>query len=49
VDNADDAARKAAELGGTVCVPVTPIPPVGRFCGLVSPQGVVFYVIEYAR
>jgi predicted enzyme related to lactoylglutathione lyase len=49
VTDADKAARDAARLGGMVCVPVTPIPNVGRFCCLASPQGVVFSVIEYKQ
>ncbi len=48
VNNADDAASNAVRLGGSVCIPVRPIPGVGRFCGLISPQGVMFYGIEYA-
>ncbi|MEO8194911.1 MAG: VOC family protein [Gemmatimonadales bacterium] len=49
VDDPDEAARKVEELGGTVFVPPTDIPDVGRFCGIQSPQGVRFYVIKYAR
>lgn len=47
VRNADDAARTAAKLGGKVHVPVQSIPEVGRFCGITSPQGVAFFVLEY--
>jgi predicted enzyme related to lactoylglutathione lyase len=47
VDDADAAAKKAAELGGTVMVPPTDIPTVGRFSAIVSPQGVPFLVIKY--
>jgi predicted enzyme related to lactoylglutathione lyase len=47
VDDADVAAKKAAELGGTVMVPPTDIPEVGRFAGLISPQGVMFLVLKY--
>lgn len=43
-----DAAVKAAEAaGGTVCIPPMDIPDVGRFAGLMSPQGVMFYVLTY--
>jgi predicted enzyme related to lactoylglutathione lyase len=45
--HADESARLAAELGATICVPLQDIPAVGRFCGIVSPQGVMFYVIAY--
>lgn len=47
VDDADEAARLATELGGPLFVPPTDIPGVGRFCGILSPQGVRFYAIAY--
>jgi predicted enzyme related to lactoylglutathione lyase len=47
VDDADAAAKKAAELGGMVAVQPTDIPNVGRFACIVSPQGVMFYVLQY--
>lgn len=47
VDDADKAAAKAAELGGNVFVQPTDIPTVGRFCGMMSPQGVMFLAIKY--
>ena len=49
VDDVDAVARDAVRLGGTLCVPVMAIPAVGRFCGVVSPQGVVFFAIEYTK
>ena len=49
VRDVDAAVREAEKLGGTVCVPVRPVEGIGRFAGLISPQGVMFYVIEYAR
>jgi predicted enzyme related to lactoylglutathione lyase len=49
VSDPDAVARRAAELGGSVCVPPADIPQVGRFCGIVSPQGVMFYAIRYLR
>lgn len=48
VDDADSVAAKAAELGGSVTLPSHDIPGVGRIAGLMSPQGVRFYVIRYA-
>jgi uncharacterized protein len=48
VSDTDETAGLATRLGGTVCVPPTDIPNVGRFCGVNSPQGVMFYVIKYA-
>ena len=49
VNDAEATIKLAAELGATIFVPVMPIPGVGRFCGLISPQGVRFYAIEYHR
>ncbi len=47
VDDADGAARVAEGLGATTFVPPMDIPGTGRFSGLISPQGVRFYVVEY--
>jgi predicted enzyme related to lactoylglutathione lyase len=47
VNDADETAAKASELGGMVMVPPTDIPNVGRFSAIVSPQGVMFFVIKY--
>jgi hypothetical protein len=47
VTNADATAAEADALGATLVVPVQDIPGVGRFCGISSPQGVMFFVIEY--
>jgi hypothetical protein len=30
-----------------VHVPAQDIPGIGRFCGIVSPQGVMFFVLQY--
>ena len=49
VNDADEAARQAIDLGAKLCAPVQDIPGVGRFCGITSPQGVTFYVIQYTR
>jgi predicted enzyme related to lactoylglutathione lyase len=48
VDDADEAVRKATELGGSVMMPAMDIPNVGRFAALTSPQGVMFSVIKYS-
>lgn len=45
VEDVDDRARKAAELGGTVCVPPTDIPHVGRFCVINDPTGATLSLI----
>ncbi len=47
VNDADEAARLAEELGAKLCVPPMDIPGIGRFCGITSPQGVMFYAIKY--
>jgi predicted enzyme related to lactoylglutathione lyase len=47
VDDADEAARRAVDLRGTLFVPPMDIPGIGRFCGIESPQGVKFYAIKY--
>jgi hypothetical protein len=36
-------------LGARLSAPVHDIPGIGRSCGIVSPQGVPFHVIRYAR
>lgn len=48
VNNADEVASKAVELGGTICMQVHDLTGVGRFVGLVSPQGVAFTAIQWA-
>ena len=47
VDNVDDTLAKAEKLGGTIAIPAQDIPNIGRFGGIVSPQGVMFSVIAY--
>jgi predicted enzyme related to lactoylglutathione lyase len=49
VTDAEEAAREAVELGATLCRRVQEVPGVGRFCGITSPQGVTFCVIEYTH
>ena len=47
VQDVDAVARKAEENGGTVLVPPTDIPSLGRFCTLRDPQGAVLNAITY--
>ncbi|MBL0169903.1 MAG: VOC family protein [Gemmatimonadaceae bacterium] len=47
VNDIDATAGDAVARGGSICVPVRDIPGVGRFCGIISPQGVMFYTIQY--
>jgi predicted enzyme related to lactoylglutathione lyase len=48
VENVDATARRAQELGGTVLVPPTDVPDVGRYSVIQDPQGAEFSVIRYA-
>jgi predicted enzyme related to lactoylglutathione lyase len=48
VNDVDATARAAKALGGAVCMDPMDVPNVGRMAGIVSPQGVMFYVIRYA-
>ncbi|MEM6454404.1 MAG: VOC family protein [Acidobacteriota bacterium] len=49
VDAVDDAAARATELGGTICVPPTDIPPVGRFSVIDDPGGATFSIIQLSE
>ncbi len=49
VDNVDDVAKKAKDLGGKVILPLTDIQDVGRFCFIQDPQGAIFGVITYNK
>lgn len=49
VADTDATAQRATELGATLVVPPQDVPSVGRFCGIRSPQGVVFFVIRYVE
>ena len=48
VNDADEAAREAVQLDAKLHVPLQDIPGVGRYCGITSPQGVLFQVIQYS-
>ncbi|HEX8288467.1 MAG TPA: VOC family protein [Pyrinomonadaceae bacterium] len=45
VDNVDESAEKVKQLGGTIKVPPTDIPNVGRFCVITDPTGATFSLI----
>ena len=47
--DADESAREAVGLGATLCTRMHDLPGIGRFCGITSPQGVTFYIIEYTH
>ena len=49
VDDIDDTAKLAEKLGGTIHLPPTYIPGVGRFAVLQDPQGAYISVITYEK
>ena len=49
VEDVDETARLAEELGARTLFPPTDIPDVGRFCTLQDPQGAVISVITYVE
>ncbi|MCB8968909.1 MAG: VOC family protein [Ardenticatenaceae bacterium] len=48
VTDADAAAAKASELGGTIIVPVTAAGEMGRFAVVRDPQGGVFTIMQFS-
>jgi predicted enzyme related to lactoylglutathione lyase len=48
VKDADATAREAVNLGAKLCMTMKDVPGVSRFCGITSPQGVTFRVVQYA-
>ena len=46
VDDADETASKAFDLGGTIIMPPTDIPNVGRFAVIQDPTGAKFSIIK---
>lgn len=49
VTDIDTTWKQALELGATERIPISEIDGVGRFGGLLSPQGVPFHIISYQR
>lgn len=45
VDDVDESASKAFDLGGTIVHPPTDIPNVGRFCVVKDPTGATFSML----
>jgi len=45
VDNVDETASRAFELGGTILRPPMDVPGVGRMCQIQDPTGARFFVI----
>ena len=48
VDDVDQTAKTAEQLGAKVCVPPTDIPGVGRFCVIQDPQGASINAMTYS-
>ena len=48
VDNVDATAAQVTELGGSICVPPTDIPNVGRFAVINDPTGATLSIITLA-
>jgi uncharacterized protein len=46
VRDIEESAKLAPTLGGNVFLPITPIPGVGRFCGVGTPEGLAFYLLQ---
>lgn len=46
VDSVDAACKKAQELGGTIIMPMMPIPGIGYFAFIQDPQQNVFAVFQ---
>ena len=49
VENVDDCAKKASELGGQVLVSPHDVPDVGRICVISDPTGAVAYLMQPVR
>ena len=49
VNNVDDTAKTAEQLGATICMPPQDIPEVGRFCMIQDPQGAAICAITYVK
>lgn len=46
VDDVDASAARATSLGGTIVVPPTDIPNIGRFAVIMDPQGAAFSIFK---
>ncbi len=47
VNNVDETAQLAVDMGGAIVVPPTDIPQIGRFAVIADPQGGTINVITY--
>jgi len=49
VTEAEETAREAVKLGATLCMTMKEVPGASHFCGITSPQGVTFRVVQYTH
>jgi uncharacterized protein len=49
VDNVDNVAKQATQLGGNVVVGPKDIPEIGRFAVIQDPQGAAISIITYLK
>jgi predicted enzyme related to lactoylglutathione lyase len=49
VDDVDEIAGKAFDLGGTILSPPADVPNVGRFCQIKDPTGAEFFIMTLKR
>ncbi len=47
VGDADKTVQRAVEIGGTITVPLTDIPNIGRMAMIADPQGAEFSIIKF--
>jgi Predicted enzyme related to lactoylglutathione lyase len=47
VDDVDETARRAFDLGGKIVSPPADVPNVGRFCEIEDPTGAKFFAITF--
>jgi hypothetical protein len=46
VENVDECAKRASDLGGSVLVPPHDVPDVGRVCAVADPTGAVAHLLQ---
>ena len=49
VNDVDETASRAYDLGGTILSPPADVPNVGRFCQIKDPTGAEFFIITLKR
>ncbi len=49
VDDVDESAANATQLGGSLCVPPQDMPGIGRFCVIKDPQGAMLSLFAFKK